>query len=113
MEIENQDGNCGGSGSHWERRVISSYEDVMSPNTDGMSGLVISPMTLALFEDSGWYSVDYSQAAAYAQGALAYRWQQTKRQLLLPLVAPVVPHHDGLCILLSWCTQALTSATSR
>lgn len=51
VELENQ-GGTGSAGGHWESRVMlgdymiaSSYEDIF-----------ISEITLALFEDSGWYT---------------------------------------------------------
>ena len=54
MELENQ-GTTGTSGSHWEKRLMSN---------DFMIGTIIidmlySDITLALFEDSGWYTVNY------------------------------------------------------
>ncbi|EYB88154.1 hypothetical protein Y032_0252g247 [Ancylostoma ceylanicum] len=53
-EIENQ-GGSGTSGSHWEKRVFEN---------EAMSGVAtqvyaVSRLTLALFEDSGWYKVNY------------------------------------------------------
>ncbi|RCN38978.1 hypothetical protein ANCCAN_15109 [Ancylostoma caninum] len=53
-EIESQ-GGSGTSGSHWEKRVFEN---------EAMSGVAtqvyaVSRLTLALFEDSGWYQVDY------------------------------------------------------
>lgn len=54
MELENQ-GATGTSGSHWEKRLMIN---------DFMVGTIIidmlySDITLALFEDSGWYTVNY------------------------------------------------------
>lgn len=56
-EIENQ-GGPGTAGSHWEKRVLEN---------EAMSGVAtqvyaVSRITLALFEDSGWYQVNYDKA---------------------------------------------------
>uniref|UniRef100_A0A7I5ED49 Leishmanolysin-like peptidase n=1 Tax=Haemonchus contortus TaxID=6289 RepID=A0A7I5ED49_HAECO len=56
-EIENQGGPATASG-HWEKRVFEN---------EAMSGVAtqvyaISRLTLALFEDSGWYKVNYDKA---------------------------------------------------
>jgi len=56
--LENQptnDGNC--FGTHWEARLYAS--EFMSAITKPTKQ-VVSPVTLALFEDSGWYKADYS-----------------------------------------------------
>ncbi len=53
------------AGSHWESRILGN--DVMSPvSTPGTAR--ISSLTLALFEDSGWYTPDYSKASQFAKG---------------------------------------------
>ncbi|RCN25520.1 hypothetical protein ANCCAN_28767 [Ancylostoma caninum] len=56
-EIENQ-GAEGTAGCHWEKRVFEN---------EAMSGVAtqvyaLSRLTLALFEDSGWYIVNYDKA---------------------------------------------------
>ncbi|CAJ0594957.1 unnamed protein product [Cylicocyclus nassatus] len=56
-EVESQ-GGPGTAGSHWEKRVFEN---------EAMSGVAtqvyaVSRLTLALFEDSGWYTVNYSKA---------------------------------------------------
>ena len=49
-------------GDHWERRLFR--EDLMNPIVDEVPfTLRISPLTLALFADSGWYQVDLSRSA--------------------------------------------------
>ena len=49
-------------GSHWEARLFET--DLMSPVASHFT--VYSNLTLALFEDSGWYKADYR----YSQSAL-------------------------------------------
>ena len=54
---------CGPMGSHWEQRVL---------NTELMGSYVqhtalISAMTLALHEDSGWYKANYDATAPHAR----------------------------------------------
>jgi leishmanolysin-like peptidase len=66
-ELEsNQESDCAINSSHWSYRTT---------NTEVMVGLIsssilhISPMTFALLEDSGWYTVDYSYATTLVEGA--------------------------------------------
>lgn len=46
------------AGSHWEKRLLMN--EIMTGSVDTRS--VVSKMTLALLEDSGWYHVNYSMA---------------------------------------------------
>jgi leishmanolysin-like peptidase len=55
VELENDDPNC--FGSHWEERLFGPL--VQTAVTAGY-GSVFSPLTLAYFEDSGWYRANYS-----------------------------------------------------
>ncbi|KAK5983805.1 Leishmanolysin, partial [Trichostrongylus colubriformis] len=62
-EIENQ-GGSGTAWSHWEKRVFEN---------EAMSGMAtqvyaLSRLTLALFEDSGWYKVNYDKAESMPWG---------------------------------------------
>lgn len=62
-ELENQElAGCQIVGSHWEQRIF--VNEVMSPVViyGGVHGLFVSEVTLALFEDSGWYLPNYSNA---------------------------------------------------
>ena len=55
MELENE-GSSGSKGSHWERRILNN--EVMVPVLS--KSPIFSAITAALYEDSGWYTVDYS-----------------------------------------------------
>ncbi|CAA6653468.1 unnamed protein product [Spirodela intermedia] len=57
LELEDGGGR-GTSGSHWEKRLLMN--EIMTGSVDARS--VVSKMTLALLEDSGWYMVNYSMA---------------------------------------------------
>ncbi|KAK9756386.1 hypothetical protein RND81_01G093400 [Saponaria officinalis] len=57
LELEDGGGR-GTSGSHWEKRLLMN--EIMTGSVDTRS--VVSSMTLALLEDSGWYKVNYSMA---------------------------------------------------
>lgn len=46
------------AGSHWEKRLLMN--EIMTGSVDTRS--VVSKMTLALLEDSGWYQANYSMA---------------------------------------------------
>ncbi|KAL2894658.1 Leishmanolysin-like peptidase [Bienertia sinuspersici] len=46
------------AGSHWEKRLLMN--EIMTGSVDTRS--VVSTMTLALLEDSGWYKANYSMA---------------------------------------------------
>ncbi|XP_047327274.1 leishmanolysin-like peptidase [Impatiens glandulifera] len=57
LELEDGGGR-GTSGSHWEKRLMMN--EIMTGSVDTRS--VVSNMTLALLEDSGWYKANYSMA---------------------------------------------------
>jgi hypothetical protein len=57
--LEDQSGTC--LGSHWHERLFLG--EIMSPAMSSSSENILSPLTLALLEDSGWYRVDYSNAS--------------------------------------------------
>nr|CDJ81504.1 Peptidase M8 domain containing protein [Haemonchus contortus] len=57
-ELENQE-ISGTLGSHWEKRAFES--ELMT--ADSTQPPVLSRLSLALFEDSGWYKVNYECAA--------------------------------------------------
>ncbi|KAE9586174.1 putative leishmanolysin [Lupinus albus] len=57
LELEDGGGR-GTSGSHWEKRLLMN--EIMTGSVDARS--VVSKMTLALLEDSGWYKANYSMA---------------------------------------------------
>ena len=57
LELEDGGGR-GTAGSHWEKRLLMN--EIMTGSVDTRS--VVSAMTLALLEDSGWYKANYSMA---------------------------------------------------
>lgn len=57
LELEDGGGR-GTSGSHWEKRLLMN--EIMTGSVDTRS--VVSRITLALLEDSGWYQANYSMA---------------------------------------------------
>lgn len=57
LELEDGGGR-GTSGSHWEKRLLMN--EIMTGSVDTRS--VVSKMTLALLEDSGWYQANYNMA---------------------------------------------------
>ena len=63
VELENQGGD-GSAGSHWEARIMLG--DYML-STD-YPELVVSDITLAVFEDSGWYTVHYYTGGLFKTG---------------------------------------------
>jgi len=63
VELEDQGGE-GTAGSHWESRVMLG--DFMIG--EDYSENLISEITLALFEDSGWYKVNYYTAGLFRFG---------------------------------------------
>jgi hypothetical protein len=58
-DLENQ-GGSGTQWSHWEESLF--YDEVMTGLASGSGRSVLSNLTLALMEDSGWYKPDYSFA---------------------------------------------------
>ena len=63
VELENQGGE-GSAGSHWEARLMLG--DYMI-STD-YNELVVSDISLAIFEDSGWYEVNYYTGGLFKTG---------------------------------------------
>lgn len=60
-QLENQPtGADSCTGDHWDERLFydNALSGVISPTTN-----ILTPMTLALFEDSGWYRANYTQAS--------------------------------------------------
>eukprot|EP00825_Cyclidium_porcatum_P034289 TRINITY_DN360_c0_g1_i26.p1 TRINITY_DN360_c0_g1~~TRINITY_DN360_c0_g1_i26.p1 ORF type:complete len:607 (+),score=41.90 TRINITY_DN360_c0_g1_i26:937-2757(+) len=58
MQLENQ-GGSGSLGSHWERAVL---QDEYMTSSQISTQAIYSNFTLALLKDTGWYSVNLSQA---------------------------------------------------
>ncbi|CAB9497966.1 Leishmanolysin-like peptidase [Seminavis robusta] len=56
--LENYEASC--VGSHWDERLFLT--DVMSPALTWRNTMV-TPLTLALMEDTGWYQVNYQNAS--------------------------------------------------
>lgn len=67
-ELENQEGNgCSIIGSHWEQRVFAG--EIMSPvSTERLVNTYVSRVSLAVFQDSGWYQADMSAADPLVKG---------------------------------------------
>jgi hypothetical protein len=57
-------GGAGTAGAHWSKKIMNT--DYMIGDSYGEN--LISEITLALFEDSGWYKVDYSKANLFLWG---------------------------------------------
>lgn len=52
--------------AHWEERWARN--EMMAASVDADEATYTSPMTLALFEDSGWYSVNYTMSSTMVKG---------------------------------------------
>ena len=52
--------------SHWDG--LQMYGSIMSPSLGPPELIFVDPVSLALFEDSGWYRVNYSMAEDYPWG---------------------------------------------
>lgn len=63
VELEDQ-GGVGTAGSHWEQRIM--HGDFMI--SESLTENVISEISLALFEDSGWYRVNYYTGGLFRYG---------------------------------------------
>ena len=64
LELESQ-GSTGTVGAHWEKRIM--HNDYMVADSD-VYDIVYSDVTAALFEDMGWYEVDYKYAQSINWG---------------------------------------------
>ncbi|XP_019714077.1 leishmanolysin-like peptidase [Hippocampus comes] len=58
--LENSDAAPGGVSSHWEARLLQGSVMLAAPGPSGASS--IDPLTLAAFQDTGWYAVNTSRA---------------------------------------------------
>lgn len=58
--LENN-GGSGTAGSHWEKRALMT-EYMTSGGSSEITGAFVSPISLALFQDSGWYRVSMKSA---------------------------------------------------
>merc|ERR1740139_29992 len=63
--LENQGGDKSCFGTNWDQRYF--HEEAMS-SVYQTTPLILSPITLALLEDSGWYRADYSVASTLPFG---------------------------------------------
>jgi hypothetical protein len=63
MELEDG-GGSGSAGSHWEKRIV--WNELMSPSLLGES--LLSRLTAALLQDSGWYEVDVTYTETFTWG---------------------------------------------
>ena len=68
MEIEDE-GGVGTAGSHWERRNAGHWR---GSYMTGMGSGVLDAMTLAMFQDSGQYTVNWSAAEPMVWGNNTY-----------------------------------------
>ena len=68
-------GGRGSAGAHWESRIFGNENMVMKPMASGTGNQAISEMTLAYFEDTGLYDVDYSAATGlFPQEHRLFMW---------------------------------------
>ena len=63
IELENQGGE-GSAGSHWEARIMLGDYMISTDYPE----IVISEITLALLEDSGWYNINYYTGGLFRYG---------------------------------------------
>ena len=63
VELENQ-GGSGSSGSHWEARIMLGDYMISTDYPEN----IVSDITLAVFEDSGWYNVNYYTGGLFKTG---------------------------------------------
>jgi len=68
-ELENQDTTmCAITGSHWEQRVFSG--ELMAPYHLSSINVYVSRVTLALFQDSGWYQVNMNNLTNWSKASI-------------------------------------------
>ncbi|XP_051559067.1 ciliated left-right organizer metallopeptidase-like [Myxocyprinus asiaticus] len=64
--LENKDAGSDGLSSHWVARVLQG--SIMAASLVVPSLVRIDPVTLAAFQDTGWYSVNLSRAQSLVWG---------------------------------------------
>lgn len=90
-QLENQlSGSNSCTGDHWDERLFypEALTAVISPTTN-----VLSPLTLALFEDSGWYKANFTMARASPWG-LGAGCDFVTDACLTPGSVPTVPEYS-------------------
>jgi len=91
-QLENQPtGAESCTGDHWDERLFypEALSGVISPTTN-----ILSHMTLALFEDSGWYKANYTQGKANPWGLNAGCDFVTNQCLIPGGDAPSIPEYS-------------------
>lgn len=63
VKLENQ-GTAGSMNTHWEKSIMGN--EMMTAMASGK--MILSAATLSVFQDSGWYQIDMSQAENYVYG---------------------------------------------
>lgn len=95
-ELENQEGGCVILGSHWEQRI---FMNELMTSSQVWSSSFLSRVTLALFEDSGWYLPNYNMADTPAIG-VHWGYQQGCRFALGKCISEGIPEFPRF-----WCNQ--------
>lgn len=62
-----QDAPSGRASSHWESRVLRG--SIMVAALGDLTAVRVDPLTLAAFQDTGWYTVNLSRAQSLVWGA--------------------------------------------
>ena len=71
VPLENQPTtDCVLLGSHWEQRALLG--ELMTSTTTNSGSSYLSALTLAVFQDSGWYNANFSAATPHENPPLAW-----------------------------------------
>lgn len=90
-QLENQPtGSNSCTGDHWDERLFypEALSGVISPTTN-----ILSPLTIALMEDSGWYKANYTQSRSSPWG-LGAGCDFVTNQCLIPGDTPSIPEYS-------------------
>ena len=69
-------GGSGTAGSHWEKRLVAN--EFMNPQVAD-NPVLFSALTLALFEDTGWYKPNYGAAQHLPWGYKQGKYSKSER----------------------------------
>ncbi|DAZ97268.1 TPA: hypothetical protein N0F65_009319 [Lagenidium giganteum] len=105
-EIENQDSGC--LGSHWEERVFEA--EYMSPQSSFVN--IISGLTLAFLEDTGWYKTNATITSRLHFGANKGCAFATNQCIDEVTQLPVAPDHYCTTNDFESCTVDATARAS-
>ena len=80
-------GGSGTAGSHWEKRLVAN--EFMNPQVAD-NPVLFSALTLALFEDTGWYKPNYGAAQHLPWGYKQGKYSKRRRSNIAVIIVRIL-----------------------